>query len=488
MASATRFKTGWKIRWSDGDGKTRQICVSGLNQRQAENFARHCGVLNAAKISNSSDIDRQTSLWLQGLGQSLHDKLAAAGLVEQRRCFTVAEWVGQYIEGRAVKDRTRIIMRQAAGNLLARLGDLPIQSVTESHAVAFKAWLVSASGAGLAENTARRRCGHARQFFAAAMREGLTERNPFAAVSVAVGAASGKHRFITADDTRRILDACPCQDWRTIVALARWGGLRCPSEVLALTWADIDWKENRISVPEPKVEHHAGRGRRVVPLFPELREVLADAFELAAEGAVFVVNRYRDGRATNMRTTFGKILDRAGVPRFERPFCNLRSSRVTELRQKFDPKVVATWLGHSESISTKHYTQVRPEDFAAAVSFRNPVDIQVDMQTSESDRTAGNSKRKNPEKLSVFPGSAGIFAGIREAEVLRVGFETPPKNTGKTVVSESSRHPGRHTAGTVDLAAALQALAALSPEQLAGLLSLSKAAAVADHGVASPGQ
>ena len=110
------------------------------------------------------------------------------------------------------------------------------------------------------------------------------------------------------------------------------------------------------------------------------------------------------------------------------------------------------------------------------------------MQTSESARIARNPKTKSPEKLSVFPGSAGFFAGIREAEVLRVGFETPPKNTGKTAVSESSRHPGRHTAGTVDLAAALQALATLSPEQLAGLLSLSKAAAVADHGVASPGQ
>ena len=117
-----------------------------------------------------------------------------------------------------------------------------------------------------------------------------------------------------------------------------------------------------------------------------------------------------------------------------------------------------------------------------------PVDPQVAPQTSESARTAGNSKRKNPEKLSVFPGSAGIFAGIREAEVLRVGFETPPKNTGKTAVSESSSPTSSPTAGTVDLAAALQALAALSPEQLAGLLSLSKAAAVADHGVASPGQ
>ncbi len=80
-----------------------------------------------------------------------------------------------------------------------------------------------------------------------------------------------------------------------------------------------------------------------------------------------MILRYRDA-VQNLRTTFLKILDRAGIPRFERPFTNLRSSRVTELRQHFDPKVVSVWLGHSESISSKHYAQVRPEDFAAAVA------------------------------------------------------------------------------------------------------------------------
>ena len=99
------------------------------------------------------------------------------------------------------------------------------------------------------------------------------------------------------------------------------------------------------------------------------------------------------------------------------------------------------------------------------------------MQTSESARIARNPKTKSPEKLSVFPGSAGFFAGIREAEVLRVGFEPPPKNTGKTGDSSSERPTERPAAAPIDLAAALQALAALSPEQLAGLLSLSKASA-----------
>ena len=29
-----------------------------------------------------------------------------------------------------------------------------------------------------------------------------------------------------------------------------------------------DWEMNRMSIPEPKVEHHEGRGVRSCPIFP----------------------------------------------------------------------------------------------------------------------------------------------------------------------------------------------------------------------------
>ncbi len=59
--------------------------------------------------------------------------------------------------------------------------------------------------------------------------------------------------------------------WQVILGLSRYGGLRTPSETLSLRWEDIDWELNRMSIPEPKVEHHEGRGIRSCPIFPELR-------------------------------------------------------------------------------------------------------------------------------------------------------------------------------------------------------------------------
>ena len=63
--------------------------------------------------------------------------------------------------------------------------------------------------------------------------------------------------------------------WQVILGLSRYGGLRTPSETLSLRWDDIDWELNRMSIPEPKVEHHEGRGIRSCPIFPELRPILA---------------------------------------------------------------------------------------------------------------------------------------------------------------------------------------------------------------------
>jgi integrase len=88
-----------------------------------------------------------------------------------------------------------------------------------------------------------------------------------------------------------------------------YGGLRCPSEHLELRWRDIDWTAGKMLVHSPKTEHHEGGESRIVPLFAEMRPYLEDAFDPEAE---FVINRYRRPDA-NMRTTFLKIIKRAGV-------------------------------------------------------------------------------------------------------------------------------------------------------------------------------
>jgi integrase len=90
--------------------------------------------------------------------------------------------------------------------------------------------------------------------------------------------------------------------WKVILSLSRYGGLRTPSETLSLRGEDIDWEMSRISIPEPKVEHHEGCGIRSCSIFPELRPILDEAFEIFCVKSEYVVAapQYRAAANTAM--------------------------------------------------------------------------------------------------------------------------------------------------------------------------------------------
>src|SRR5262249_39019530 len=134
-----------------------------------------------------------------------------------------------------------------------------VRSITPGNADDFKQWLV---GRKLAPTTIHKRLQVARSFFRAMRRRKLIDENPFDGVNVAAAGIQDRQRFVTREETARVLAACPNHTWRTIVALARFGGLRTPSETLSLRWADIDWDAGRIVVTSPKTEHHPGKPSR----------------------------------------------------------------------------------------------------------------------------------------------------------------------------------------------------------------------------------
>ncbi|WP_417375737.1 site-specific integrase [Gimesia maris] len=228
-------------------------------------------------------------------------------------------------------------------------------------------------------------------------------------------------------DITSVLDACPNHDWRMIVALARYGGLRCPTEVLSVRWQDINWEKGRIIVTSPKTEHHPDGGTRVIPLFPELKPELEKAFELAPEGAVFVVDeKFRKAANgengwlnANLRTTFQKIIKRAGLVPWPRPFQNLRASRETELVERFPIQTVTSWLGNSPRIAMKHYLQTTETHFENALKADPETTHSATQSASEMRRNRSQVERekcKNPEKTGVSRGSNAL-------KVAGTGFE-----------------------------------------------------------------
>ena len=148
-----------------------------------------------------------------------------------------------------------------------------------------------------------------------------------------------------------------------------------PIETLSLRWDEIDWEMNRMSIPEPKVEHHEGRGIRSCPIFPELRPILDEAFEIFGDKSDYVVAapQYRAAANTamgwknaNLRSEMTRLLRRAGVSGWPRLFHSMRASRQTELQREFPLHVVCSWLGNSPRIAQQSYLLVTEDDFAKA--------------------------------------------------------------------------------------------------------------------------
>jgi hypothetical protein len=133
--------------------------------------------------------------------------------------------------------------------------DKNLRDITAGDADAF---LVSLKGQ-YAEATIGRTIRRAQQFFRNARRKKIIAENPFQDVKAPAQTNEARKAFVARQTVSAVLEACPDAEWRLIVALSRYGALRCPSEHLVLQWADVDWERDRFRVDSPKT------GERWVP-------------------------------------------------------------------------------------------------------------------------------------------------------------------------------------------------------------------------------
>ena len=127
-----------------------------------------------------------------------------------------------------------------------------------------------------------KRVSVAKQVLRCAVRWGWIAKSPFDGRSQANPARSF---YVDHSTIMDVLDACPSVGWKVVVGLCRFAGLRCPSEVGSVTWADVNWEKGRLTVRSQKTEHHgADHAVRVVPIGPDLRLILDEAWSVAGRG------------------------------------------------------------------------------------------------------------------------------------------------------------------------------------------------------------
>lgn len=337
MASLSRVRArgqdgrgGWRIQFMDGRGRRGSVHLGPVPKKIASSWQSRVEQLVACRISGVA-MDTDLSVWVGGLPDASYLKLSRAGLVEPREARdqqprTLSSLLRAFEERSSARQSTKRGFKQTLDSLLEHFGgETPVSRITAEQAEAWRVWIASdTKGSGnrkkkrttadnrLAPATVAKRVIVAKQVFRCAVRWKWIVENPFDGLRPGSQANPSRARYIPLATIRDVIAVCPSVEWKLMLALPRLAGLRCPSEVGCLRWDAIDLEKGALTVLSKKTEHHgADHAVRVVPICPELRELLEEARKLAGPEAVFVVPRCsRPG--FNPRTHIVRLIAKAG--------------------------------------------------------------------------------------------------------------------------------------------------------------------------------
>lgn len=366
MATAFPSPSGeYQIQFKGLDGKRKSIWLGKVDEDFVEEFKLR--VERLVKSSRESrPLDTVTQAWLDGLGSKFRQKLSAKGLIQEVSVVTVGQLCDYCIrQSDGVAPRTLQKLIDTKANLLAHFGDQrTIFQVSPGDADEWRRWLAKhgrrPKSGPLAETTVSKRVQQARSFFLAAVRKRWISSNPFDGVRTSADTPTDRLRFINRDTIAKLMDAAD-PEMRLLIALARYMGLRTPSETTPLEWGWINWEEGTLRVLDSKRRRHASKKWRFPPLFPEVQQLLWDAYNSPTADPVHIIKPCTV-TDTALRNRLERLCLRCDILPWPKIWQNMRSTRETELVDSGIPiHVVCQWIGNSPAIALKHYLQVAKE-------------------------------------------------------------------------------------------------------------------------------
>ena len=332
---------------------------------------------------------------MDGIGSELRAKLETVGLVETvaaTSVLTLKTIVAKFIAFKApiIAKRSLDKLEQCLEVLIDHYGDeRDISTITLGDASEFESWGMQR---GFSEAHQRTHNRYAKQLFAYAVDHEWIEASPFRKLKSASLAATTRH-YVTPEDTQSLLAACPSLQWKLLIGLARYAGLRVPSEAFAITWDMIDWHKKALCIPSKKTRRYAES--RVCPILPELMALLEQGWDEAIEGATTILTL----SVSNVRRKLPAIIADAKLKPWEDMFQTLRRSCETHFVSMGHPEhAVSTWLGHSNQVSKDHYLMITSDAFAKATSIKtcNNEDRQInDRQPDVKAEAVQSGKEQN---------------------------------------------------------------------------------------------
>ncbi len=367
--------------------------------------------LVAAKMSGSQP-DRADLEWLNSLPDETYEKVQQKGLCAPRtQTCDFVRFLKEHFHVRGqssqVVSLTQKRWQTAVVHARDFFGTCPLQSVTRERAQGFRVHLLrkpgQAPGTTMSEATVRKNCSIISGALNEAVKRRLISENPFEDIPKASVANMTDETVVPVDDVMKMIHHTTEPEDKILLALARFAGVRVPSEIEQMRWRDVG--SNGVLTIHAKKTKRWGNAKRELPMLTDLRSILQECKPPGALDDDFVLPTLRTYSGLGVR--FARLRKSVGIPTWKKFFSMLRKSCASDLTKNYPIADVSVWLGNSPAVLAKYYIRRQASGYTASVA------------------------------QSMVVGSSGSNMGSTSAEGLTP--ETVPKGVPSTAVSSSHR-------------------------------------------------
>lgn len=391
---ATDPKTGklQKIRMSTGHTNKKLAQQFADEQERHHKAVIHAGTDNAMRAKfllaeAVAEIERET--FTAPVARKYVSKLLALATGEEMQTYTLESWSEEWLRRKA-RDSSKATMARYRSHREALLDWLgpkrskrPLEALTSQEA---REWREFLQDGGRTGKTVLSYTKDAGAIYRAAIREGLVAFNPFSALEAIDTSDSLERKPFTGDEVGKLLAAAPSEEWRGLILVAAFTGLRL-GDASRITWDAVDLENKLITLIPSKTKKKKREVR--IPIQPDLLAYLlaAPVSDDTPSALVFPkLGKMNIGDRTGLSQTFNTIMASAGVDRgkpsrvlkegettkgrvtYERGFHSLRHTFTTWLRSagvSEEDRMALT--GHSTRESHQIYSHADEEALRAAI-------------------------------------------------------------------------------------------------------------------------
>jgi hypothetical protein len=202
-----------RIMFIDRDHARRAVSIGKMSKSRADTFKTKVEHLVTAKITGRP-LDGETARWVAGLGDEIHDRLAAVGLVPRRQRQQLGPWLEKYVASRTdLKPGSARKLGQTTAKLLAPF-DPKAPPFGRSPRTTRRTGDGGLGVQGLSVAAVKIHSGNAKTIFAQAEEDKLIEELPFREL-VSGSTAAVNDRYVTPTEAGAIIDALSSTPCRT---------------------------------------------------------------------------------------------------------------------------------------------------------------------------------------------------------------------------------------------------------------------------------